>query len=117
MRNMGLSNTSSTLTALILIFENGFVTQSRLILLDSILLFFTALSFMIWTDFLSNQDSPFTFTWWYPLIMTGVSLGLAVSVKWVGLFVIALIGISTLQNLWTLIGDTNVSLVSTSILI
>jgi dolichyl-phosphate-mannose-protein mannosyltransferase len=35
--------------------------------------------------------------------MTGVSLGLAASVKWVGLFVIASVGVSTLQNLWGLI--------------
>ncbi|KAI8808004.1 Dolichyl-phosphate-mannose-protein mannosyltransferase-domain-containing protein [Cladochytrium replicatum] len=105
MRNAGFSNTSSLLAALLLTFENGSACQSRLILLDSILVFFTGLSAMMWTDFLSNQDMPFSFTWWYPLFMTGVSIGLAASVKWVGLFVIATVGVSTIQNLWELLGD------------
>ncbi|KAJ3092386.1 hypothetical protein HK102_007992 [Quaeritorhiza haematococci] len=109
MRNMGCSNRSSILAALLITFENGFATQSRLILLDAILVFFTALTMMMWTDFLSVQDAPFTFTWWYPLIMTGVSLGLAASVKWVGLFIIATIGVSTLKNLWDLLGDLKVT--------
>ncbi|KAI8613977.1 hypothetical protein BC830DRAFT_1169815 [Chytriomyces sp. MP71] len=83
--------------------------QSRLILLDSGLIFFTGLTVMMWTDFLTNQETPFTFNWWYPLVMTGVSLGLAGSVKWVGLFLIATIGMSTLINLWSVLGDLRVS--------
>ncbi|KAI9342069.1 Dolichyl-phosphate-mannose-protein mannosyltransferase-domain-containing protein, partial [Zopfochytrium polystomum] len=109
MRNVGLSNASAVLTALAVLFENALATQSRLILLDSFLVFFTGLTVMMWTDFLSNQEMPFTFTWWYPLAMTGVSLGLAASVKWVGLFVIALVGMSTLHNLWVILGDLRVS--------
>ncbi|KAJ3329484.1 hypothetical protein HDU76_007829 [Blyttiomyces sp. JEL0837] len=109
MRNMGFSNSSSVLTAIMLLLENGFATQSRLILLDSIMLFFIGLAFMMWTDFLSNQEVPFTFTWWYPLFMTGFALGLAASVKWVGLFVIALVGLSTIHNLWIILGDLRVS--------
>ncbi|KAJ3188078.1 hypothetical protein HK101_009220 [Irineochytrium annulatum] len=104
MRNMGFTNPASVLTGLMLLFENGFATY------DSPLLFFIGLAAMMWTDFLSNQEEPFTFTWWYPLAMTGVFLGLAVSVKWVGLFIIAAVGLSTLQNLWILLGDTKVSL-------
>ncbi|KAJ3403483.1 hypothetical protein HDU80_004092 [Chytriomyces hyalinus] len=109
MRNMGMSNIASILSALMLTLENGFITQSRLILLDSGLIFFSGLTVMMWTDFLTNQEVPFTFNWWYPLVMTGVSLGLAGSVKWVGLFLIATIGISTLMNLWTVLGDLRVT--------
>ncbi|ORY53429.1 PMT-domain-containing protein [Rhizoclosmatium globosum] len=109
LRNLGVSNISAILSALMLTLDNGFVTQSRLILLDSGLIFFTGLTVMMWTDFLSNQEQPFTFTWWYPLVMTGVSLGLAGSVKWVGLFLVATIGLSTLQNLWTVLGDLRVT--------
>ncbi|KAJ3063048.1 hypothetical protein HDU98_001074, partial [Podochytrium sp. JEL0797] len=109
MRNMGASNISSILAALMLTLDNGFITQDRLILLDSALIFFTGLTVMMWTDFLTNQEVPFSFNWWYPLVMTGVSLGLAGSVKWVGLFLIATIGLSTLQNLWIVLGDLRVS--------
>jgi len=41
--------------------------------------------------------------------MTGLGLGLSGSVKWVGLFIIATIGTSTLNQLWTLWGDLKVS--------
>ncbi|KAJ3208121.1 hypothetical protein HDU82_002908 [Entophlyctis luteolus] len=109
LRNFGMSNISSVLSALMLCLENGFITQSRLILLDSGLVFFTGLTVMMWSDFLTSQSDPFTLNWWYPLAMTGVCLGLASSVKWVGLFLIATIGLSTLYNLWTVLGDLRVS--------
>lgn len=41
--------------------------------------------------------------------MTGVGLGLSASVKWVGLFIIAAIGVSTIHNLWNLI-DSQITL-------
>jgi dolichyl-phosphate-mannose-protein mannosyltransferase len=100
---MGAGKGNATVIALLVLFENALACQSRLILLDSILLFFTALAIMMWTDFLSNQETPWDLDWWFPLVMTGVSLGLAASVKWVGLFVIASVGISTISNLWGLI--------------
>jgi len=39
------------------------------------------------------------------------SLGLASSVKMVGLFSVAYIGLATLNNLWNIIGDTRNSMV------
>ncbi|KAJ3140838.1 hypothetical protein HK100_008854 [Physocladia obscura] len=109
MRNFGTSNIASILPALLLCLDNAFITQSRLILLDSGLLFFTGLTVMMWSDFLTCQETPFTFNWWYPLAMTGVSLGLTGSIKWVGLFLIATIGLSTIKNLWEILGDVKVS--------
>ncbi|KAJ3215440.1 hypothetical protein HK099_006372 [Clydaea vesicula] len=95
MRNMGASEANSILAAIMVLFENGLAWY----------IFFVALSAMMWTDFLANQDEPFTLNWWYPLGMSGISIGLAVSVKWVGLFVIATVGVSTLKNLWDLIDE------------
>lgn len=44
--------------------------------------------------------------------MTGLGLGITVSIKWVGLFTIAWVGVLTLLQLWVLLGDSkNVSLV------
>ncbi|KAJ3050811.1 hypothetical protein HK097_008188 [Rhizophlyctis rosea] len=110
MKNLGYSKPSAILAALLVTFENGLVTQSRLILLDSFLVFFTGLTAMMWSEFLTYQDDPFSLGWFNSLALTGVALGLTLSVKWVGLFLVALIGLSTIQNLWKLLGDTRNSL-------
>ena len=114
MRNMGATSFGSLLAGVMVIFENGLTTQSRLILLDSSLIFFTGLTVMFWTDFwtTSTPQSTFGFKWWLYLTATGVSMALATSVKWVGLFTIATIGISTLLDLWYLLGDRTNSIVS-----
>lgn len=89
--------------------ENGLTTQSRFILLDSPLVFFTALTALSWVSFTNQHEQgpakEFEFSWWFWLISTGVSLGLTCSVKWVGLFTIAWVGLLTLVQLWTLLGD------------
>jgi dolichyl-phosphate-mannose-protein mannosyltransferase len=54
-------------------------------------------------------DRSFTFSWWFWLAMTGMGLGCTVSCKWVGLFVIATIGCSTLYQLWQLWGDLHIT--------
>lgn len=112
MRNMRVSNAASLLTAMLVLFDNALTAQSRLILLDSFLLFFSGLSAWMWSEFKVREIHPFSAGWWISLFMTGVSLGLAVSVKWVGLFVIALVGVATVSDLWALACNPRVQVVS-----
>ncbi|KAF9579138.1 hypothetical protein BGW38_004732 [Lunasporangiospora selenospora] len=88
--------------------ENATVTQSRLILLDAPLILFTAFTVLSWVNF-HNERVPFSDSWLVWLLLTGVGLGLSGSVKWVGLFIIATIGFSTLKQLWELWGDLRVT--------
>lgn len=101
--------TTALLAALFITFENGLITQSRLILLDSPLLFFTALTLFLWCGF-CNEDKhkPFTSSWWTWLTLSGLSLGAVFSCKWVGLFTIATVGFNTVYRLWNLWGDLRV---------
>lgn len=106
----GCRTTTAALGAGLIIFENGLLTQARLILLDSPLMITTAFTAMAFTSF-SNQhelgpSKAFSATWWFWLVMTGLGLGATVSVKWVGLFTIAWVGSVTLVQLWVLLGDT-----------
>jgi len=55
--------------------------------------------------------SPFEFEWWFWLALTGWSIGCVASVKWVGLFVTALVGIYTVEDLWDKFGDLNMPFV------
>ncbi|KAH9818536.1 glycosyltransferase family 39 protein, partial [Teratosphaeria destructans] len=106
----GCKNISAALGAGLVIFENGLVTQSRLILLDSPLIIFTALTALSWTCFTNQQElgpaHAFRPTWWFWLAATGLCLGATASVKWVGLFTIAWVGSLTALQLWVLLGDT-----------
>ncbi|KAJ9642185.1 uncharacterized protein PV06_03251 [Exophiala oligosperma] len=110
----GCKTITASLGAALLIFENGLVTQSRLILLDSPLVICTAFTALAWTCF-SNQhelgpERAFDASWWFWLAATGLGLGATASVKWVGLFTIAWVGSLTVLQLWILLGDTaNVS--------
>ena len=89
--------------------ENGLLTQSRLILLDSPLIVFTAFTALAWTCFTNQHEQgpskAFDPSWWFWLVATGLGLGATVSVKWVGLFTIAWVGSLTIVQLWVLIGD------------
>ncbi|KAG0279176.1 hypothetical protein BGZ96_002031 [Linnemannia gamsii] len=108
-KNSGHSLHASILAAVLVLFENSIVTQSRLILLDSPLLFFTAFTALAWTNFHNQRKDPFSDDWFLWLFLTGLGLGLAGSVKWVGLFIIATIGTSTISQLWVLWGDLKIS--------
>ncbi|CAG8628482.1 15524_t:CDS:10, partial [Cetraspora pellucida] len=101
----GFSTTAAFLVSALLIFENGLVTQSRLILLDSPLIASTAFTTLMWIKFHNEQKRPFKFWWWFWLGMTGVGLGLTISIKWVGFFTIMFIVLLTIKELWDLLGD------------
>lgn len=96
---------------MLILVENGLVTQSRLILLDSPLVFFTALTALSFTCFTNQHEQgpsrAFSGLWWFWLAATGLCLGATLSVKWVGLFTIAWVGSLTILQLWVLLGDTN----------
>ncbi|KAF9960122.1 hypothetical protein BGZ65_012714 [Modicella reniformis] len=108
-RNSGHSLHAAALAALLVLFENSIVTQSRLILLDSPLILFTAFTALAWVNFHNQRHDPFSDDWFIWLFLTGIGLGLSGSVKWVGLFIIATIGVSTLNQLWLLWGDLRVT--------
>lgn len=90
-------------------FETTYCTLGRFILLDSMLLFFTVAAFLCFVMFHNQRSRPFTRKWYKWLGLTGITMGCAISVKMVGLFVITLIGIYTVVDLWKLLGDKQLS--------
>jgi dolichyl-phosphate-mannose-protein mannosyltransferase len=85
--------------------ENSYTTISRFILLDSMLLCFTFTTVFCWSKFHRQQHDPFSPEWGLWLMLTGVSIGCVCSVKWVGFFVTALVGLYTIEDLWRKFGD------------
>lgn len=80
--------------------ETSYITLGKLILLDSILACFTTTSILGLVSFHSYQDRPFSAPWFFWLFFTGVNLGCVTSVKMVGLFATALVGVYTVVDLW-----------------
>lgn len=88
------------------------VTLNQYILLDPILLFFMSGSVMGMVKIESQRNNSFSFKWWGWLTFTGIMLAGAVSVKFVGLFVVLLVGLFTIAELWEILGDMSQPVVS-----
>jgi len=104
--NFTSSLTASFLAAWLLIFDIGVLVLNRYILLDPILLFFISGSFFAMSQFRTIKE-PFTPSWWAWLTATGAMLAGAISVKFVGLFIVLYVGIFTISQLWDILGDLN----------
>ncbi|KAI9348286.1 Dolichyl-phosphate-mannose-protein mannosyltransferase-domain-containing protein [Zopfochytrium polystomum] len=105
---MKMSKQACILTAAMVLMDLATLTISRFILLDSMLLFFTALSLYCLCVFRNyQQTAPLSTDWYIWLAATGASIGAVSSVKWVGLFAIALVGLHTLEDLWEMFGDVD----------
>lgn len=103
---LGYSSWAGGAAALLILFENALVTQSRLVLLESVLIFFILLAILSYLKFHSHQQtSPFSAGWWLWLVLTGVSCSFAVGVKYIGLFSYFLILTLAGVHSWQLLGD------------
>ncbi|KAG0307526.1 hypothetical protein BGZ97_000366 [Linnemannia gamsii] len=99
MKRSGHSTQAAMICAIFVTFENAMITQSRFILLDAPMMLFMGYTMLAWINFYNHRNRPFTRGWWFWLIQTGFSLFLSSSVKWVGLFTIATIGLCVLKYL------------------
>ncbi|AMD18693.1 HBL209Cp [Eremothecium sinecaudum] len=108
-KEIGFSLPSVWLFTILVLCENSYATLGRFILLDSMLLLFTVSSFYAFIRFHNERSRPFQRKWWKWLLMTGISLGCTISVKMVGLFIITLVGLYTIADLWQKLGDKNIS--------
>jgi len=111
-KELRLSRRGAWLVTLMVLCENSYATISRFILLDAMLLFFTFTTVLCFARFHNLQKKPFSVEWFAWLILSGISCGCVCSVKWVGLFVTAVIGLYTVEDLWNKFGDLKIPVVS-----
>jgi dolichyl-phosphate-mannose-protein mannosyltransferase len=83
--------------------DNAHIGQTRLILLDSTLIFSMACSFLAYVRFYKHRDRPFSRKWWKWLVVTGIALSCVISTKYVGLFTFVTIGGAVAVDLWNLL--------------
>ncbi|KAK9299727.1 hypothetical protein QLX08_007353 [Tetragonisca angustula] len=103
---------AAAFSALFVLFDVGLLTLNQYILLDPILLCFMMCATWGMARIGSLHDEPFTGKWWGWLAFTGISLACTISVKFVGLFVVLLVGLNTAFELWRELGDLTKSIIN-----
>jgi len=104
------SLSASILGAVLVLADNGTLTLSQYILLDTPLLFSIVAATFFYLQFRSYSHAPFCLMWWINMALCGFFLACAISTKFVGLFVVFLVGFSTIKELWDFLGDWSLSL-------
>ncbi|GCB64875.1 hypothetical protein scyTo_0009885 [Scyliorhinus torazame] len=103
------SHFSALIAALLIMFENALITQSRFMLLESVLIFFVLLAVLSYLKFYNMQRCSFSVSWWFWLFLTGTACALAIGVKYMGLFTYLLLLAIAGGHTWQIIGDTSLS--------
>ncbi|KAJ2551750.1 Protein O-mannosyltransferase 2 [Coemansia sp. RSA 1933] len=98
-RFLAFGRAAALLAASFVLLDNALCVISRFILLDPPLLCFTAMALLGHAAFAAQSARPFSGAWWGWLGFTGLALGLVTSSKWVGLFVVTLVGLCTIEDL------------------
>ena len=111
-KNLGLSDPTSIMIGALILLEVGLIGITRLILLDSMLIFFGLAVMTFYTAFRKHSKAEFSPRWHFNLFLTGVSIGCVSSVKWVGFFITGLVGLMTIEELWKMYGNWKISLKS-----
>ncbi|KAJ1537692.1 dolichyl-phosphate-mannose-protein mannosyltransferase, partial [Saccharomyces cerevisiae] len=90
--------------SLLVAIDTAHVTETRLILLDAILIISIAATMYCYVRFYKCQlRQPFTWSWYIWLHATGLSLSFVISTKYVGVMTYSAIGFAAVVNLWQLL--------------
>ncbi|XP_023244877.1 protein O-mannosyltransferase 1 [Copidosoma floridanum] len=106
---LGLKQWSAVIAALLLLFDNALVTQSRFILMESILIEFSLIGLLCVLKFRKVMDKPATLAWWFWLVAGQVSLTCALCVKYVGFYTLLLALYLIGRDYWSLIARKTLS--------
>lgn len=109
MLELGFAQWTSMLAGLLLLFDNALLTQSRFILMESILLFFALFGLLCILKFRKYFSKPYSVLWWLWLIMGAASLTCALCTKYVGFYSCCL-GVAILgRDFWKLLASPKIS--------
>ncbi|TYJ54293.1 hypothetical protein B9479_005052 [Cryptococcus floricola] len=103
MRESGYPVGIAAFSAALILFDNGHIVQTRLILLDAALILFMALALLCYIKFHQYRYREFTKEWWFWLLSTGFWLACTLGCKMVGLFTFLTVGAAVLWDLWEIL--------------
>jgi dolichyl-phosphate-mannose--protein O-mannosyl transferase len=111
MRELGFSFLVSNLAALFIVFDNALIIQSRVIMLDSMTILMTYSAFLFYLKF-CNCERMWSTRWNVYLLLSALSLGTLLGIKYTGILGMGFLGVVVLLDLYQLIADDSVSLPS-----
>ncbi|TRY64235.1 hypothetical protein TCAL_03556, partial [Tigriopus californicus] len=97
---MGLSNWAGALAALMVVLDTAILAQSRFILLESMMMLFALFAILSVLKFRRFAGAPFSMGWCFWILMTSVNMGLAFSVKFIGIYSCWLCSFLLLRSFW-----------------
>ncbi|XP_046468533.1 protein O-mannosyltransferase rt isoform X1 [Neodiprion pinetum] len=100
---LGFKQWSATIAGMMLLFDNAFLTQSRFILMESILIQFSLFGLLCVVKFRKIMDKPFTISWWIWLSLGAFNLSCALCVKYVGFYSLLLSVALITRDYWSLL--------------
>ncbi|KAG5867864.1 hypothetical protein JTB14_000949 [Gonioctena quinquepunctata] len=109
MLEVGLSQWTSLLAALLFLFDNAFLTQSRFILMETLLVFFSLFGILCLMKFRKHFHEPFCVSWFFWIILSSISLTCALSVKYVGFYTCCLGAVLLLRDFWKILASPKLS--------
>ncbi|XP_034951544.1 protein O-mannosyltransferase 1 [Chelonus insularis] len=100
---IGLKPWSAAIAGLMLLFDNALLTQSRFILMESILIEFSLFGLLCIMKFRKIMDNPQSIAWWIWLTAGITSLTCALCVKYVGFYSLFLALFIISRDYWSLL--------------
>lgn len=109
MLEIGLSQWTSLLASLLLLLDNAVLTQSRFILMESMLLLFALFGLLSLLKFRKYYEKPYGMFWWFWLVLASISFTCALCIKYTGFYSCCL-GLAILgRDFWISLSSPKVS--------
>lgn len=109
MLELGLTQWTSLLAGLLVLLDNALLTQSRFILMESILLYFSLFGILCILKFLHYRERAYCIEWWIWLILASASLTCALCVKYIGFYSCCLALAVLTRDFWKLLSCSKYS--------
>ncbi|XP_070164054.1 protein O-mannosyltransferase rt isoform X1 [Polyergus mexicanus] len=106
---LGLKQWTATIGGILLLLDNTLLTQSRFVLMESILMQFSLLGLLCIVKFRKIMDRPTSASWWIWLILGIVNLTCAMCVKYVGFYSMVLAFFLIARDYWSLLPKRTLS--------
>ncbi|XP_044751885.1 protein O-mannosyltransferase 1 [Coccinella septempunctata] len=100
-----LSQWTSLIGASLLLFDNALLTQSRFILMESMIVFFALFGLLGVMKFRREYANFLSFRWFFWLIVSFISLTCSASIKYVGFYTCCLAFYILMRDFWKLLGS------------